>query len=65
MTLHDLENAVTGLTPEELERFRAWFASFDADAWDRQFEEDVKNGKLDALADKALRAHQAGMTTEL
>ncbi len=25
MTLHDLENAVTGLSPDELARFRSWF----------------------------------------
>lgn len=65
MTLNDLENAVTGLSPGELARFRAWFSEFDADAWDRKLEEDVKNGRLDALADEAIRAHRAGKTTEL
>jgi len=57
MTLNDLENAVTGLSTDELVRFRAWFIDFDADAWDRKLEEDVK---LDALADEAIRAHRAG-----
>lgn len=65
MTLNDLENAVTGLSSDELARFRAWFSEFDADAWDRQLEEDAKNGRLDALADEAIRAHRAGKTTEL
>ena len=60
MTLNDLENAVTGLSTDELVRFRAWFIEFDADAWDRKLEEDVKNGRLDALADEAIRAHRAG-----
>lgn len=65
MTLNDLENAVTSLSADELARFRAWFMEYDAEAWDRQIEDDVKNGKLDALADEALRAHRAGKTTEL
>lgn len=38
---------------------------FDAADWDRQFEADVQTGKLDALADRALRDHAAGLTTKL
>jgi hypothetical protein len=60
-----LERQVKELSPEELAEFRRRFAEFDAQAWDRQFEADVKAGKLDALADKALRAHAAGETTKL
>jgi hypothetical protein len=65
MTLHDIETAVTGLSPEELSKFRAWFVDFDADAWDRQFEEDVRAGRLDALAEEALRDLREGRTTQL
>ena len=53
------------MSSEELDTFRAWFAEFDADAWDRQFEADVKAGKLDHLAAEAMREYQAGLTTEL
>jgi hypothetical protein len=58
MTMHALpyvEKAVKELSPAELTRFRKWFARFDAAQWDRQFEEDVRSGKLDAVARKALR----------
>jgi hypothetical protein len=65
MTLNDLENAVAGLSSDELAKFRAWFAEFDALEWDRQFEEDVVAGKLDSLAEEALREHRAGKTREL
>jgi hypothetical protein len=65
MTLHDLENAVAGLPPDELAKFRAWFVEFDGDAWDRQIEEDAKAGRLDALAAEALEDYRAGRTTEL
>ncbi len=61
----DIENQVKGLSPEELATFRQWFAEFDAEAWDRQFEVDVKAGKLDTLAQQALRDHAAGRSTKL
>ncbi len=60
-----LERQVNELSEQELAEFRRWFAEFDAEVWDRQFEADVQAGKLDALAEKALRAHAAGETTKL
>lgn len=65
MTIDDLENAVAGLSSDELARFRAWFVNFDAASWDRQLEQDVSAGKLDSLADEALREHDSGETSEL
>jgi hypothetical protein len=41
-------------SPSELAAFCKWFHDFDAEAWDRQIEEDVQAGKLDALAKGAL-----------
>jgi len=62
--LEAIEKRISGLSAEELAEFRQWFAEFDAAAWDRQIERDVKAGKLDALADEALREHAAGKSTE-
>ena len=62
--LDTLEKRVSLLSAEELAEFRRWFAKFDAVAWDREIERDVKAGKLDALADEALRDHAAGKSTE-
>ncbi len=63
--VENLEEQIRRLSPAELARFREWFAEFDAEAWDRQLEADVKTGKLDKLAERALRAHAAGQSTEL
>jgi hypothetical protein len=63
--LEDLESAIQSLTPEELEQFRAWWAEFDWQVWDRQLERDAKAGKLDSLADQALRDHEAGRSKPL
>jgi hypothetical protein len=63
--IEELEQKVQALSPEELARFREWFLEFDWAAWDRQLERDVRSGKLDALAEKALRDHEAGKTKPL
>ena len=54
-TVRQIEAAVEKLSPQELAKFRQWFQDFDADAWDRQLEADVKAGRLDAMAEEALR----------
>ena len=58
--INDLERQVQSLSADELASFRQWFAELDAEACDRQFEADVKSGKLDALAERARQAHAAG-----
>ena len=60
-----IEEQIEKLSPDELATFRRWYASFDAEAWDRQFDADVKAGKLDAFAEKALRAHTSGQSKPL
>jgi hypothetical protein len=56
--VESLEHEVEKLTPEELADFREWFATYDADAWDRQIGSDVSAGRLDGLAAEALAAHE-------
>jgi hypothetical protein len=63
--VEDLEQQIRALSPEELAQFRAWFLEFDWAVWDRRIEEDIRAGKLDALADKALRDLASGKTTPL
>ena len=60
--VEQIENEVQELSAEELARFRDWFLEFDWEAWDRQLERDVETGKLDVLADEAVREHAAGKT---
>ena len=60
-----LAERIEKLSPEELKKFRAWFAEFDARLLDAQIEADAKAGKLDALAAEALAEYKAGKTREL
>ena len=65
MSIHEIEQAITELSPKELAHFREWFEEFDAQVWDEQFEQDAKSGKLDKLADKAIKDYRAGKAKEL
>ena len=42
----ELERAVERLAPSELTAFRAWFVAYDADAWDREMQDDEDAGRL-------------------
>mgnify|MGYP001571136191 FL=1 len=63
--VEQLEHEIKKLNRADFEVFRNWFLEYEADAWDRQMEEDVQAGKLDKLAEEALAAHKAGRTKEL
>jgi hypothetical protein len=60
-----LGQEVQGLSKTELAAFRKWFCDFDAQAWDRQIPEDVQAGKLDALANEALRDFASSKCSEM
>lgn len=62
--VEQVEDAVRRLSSTELAEFRAWFADFDGALWDRQIEEDVAAGRLDALADEALSDLREGRCTD-
>ncbi|MGD9739512.1 MAG: hypothetical protein AB7O56_14565 [Bauldia sp.] len=63
--LEDIEKAVAALAPEELARFRAWYAEFEAERFDHKIATDAEAGRLDGLAEEALRDFAAGRTRRL
>lgn len=63
--LEEIEGEIQRLSSDELARLREWFAAFEASRWDEKLEADVQAGKLDAVADRALRDHAGGRSTEL
>jgi hypothetical protein len=56
---------IRGFSSTELAAFRKWFHGFDAEAWDRQLDDDVQAGKLDALAEAALKSREGGRCREI
>ena len=63
--LQMLEEEITKLSPEELAELRDWLLERDADAWDREIEQDASSGKLDKLFEKSLAEHRAGKSREI
>lgn len=64
-TIDEIKVAIAQLSPEALRELRTWYEHFDARQWDEQIAADVAAGRLDALADEAIRAFQQHETTEL
>ena len=56
----ELMSGVSSLSRDELSEFRRWYEEFDAEVWDREFEEDVQAGRLDKFAEKAIADFQRG-----
>ena len=63
--LEELERRIRNLAPEDLAKFRAWFAKFDHALWDRQIEADAKSGKLDSLLNEARADYKAGKAKKI
>lgn len=63
--VENIEQEIRGLSSSDLAAFRKWFIEYDAKAWERQIEDDARAGKLDALAEAALKDHKAGKSSAL
>lgn len=57
--------AIAQLPPEQVAQVRAWLAEYDERQWDEQIARDEREGRLDALAERALAEHRAGRTRPL
>jgi hypothetical protein len=65
MSLSELESEVQKLSDAELNAFTRWLEEFAATRWDVQIEQDVANGKLDALLAKVDAEFESGKCQEL
>ena len=63
--VEELEGQIKALSSNEFQELRAWLAQYDAELWDRQFQADALAGRLDAVADQALKDFSDGRSTEL
>ena len=52
----ELQEAILGLSEAEYTELRRWLRDQDWELWEREFDEDVRAGKLDALAADAMSA---------
>jgi hypothetical protein len=63
--LQKIEQDVSALTKEDLQKFSAWFDEFRSDLWDAQIAADVEAGKLDGLIARAKEQAAAGKVRPL
>ena len=64
-TLEQIETAILTLPSDEFQRLRQWFFDVDHQRWDEQLEQDIADGKLEALAEEAIAEFKAGHCREI
>ncbi len=64
-TADEVQKAITGLPKAEYDKLIRWLQEYDWEQWEREFEEDVQAGRLDALAAQALEAKAKGQLRDL
>jgi hypothetical protein len=64
-TIEQIEAAILTLPPEQFQRLRQWILDIDYQRWDEQLEQDIAEGKLEALAEEAIAEFKAGHCREL
>ena len=65
LTLDQIESAILQLPSHEVQQLLEWLSDLDYQNWDRQLEEDIKQGKLDNLAAEAIAEFEAGECKEI
>jgi hypothetical protein len=63
--LEQIEAAILSLPSSEFERLKLWLFDLDYDRWDEQLEQDITDGKLDALAQEAIAEFESGHCREI
>lgn len=65
MSVKEIEDAITKLSPPDLAELAAWFADYHNQEWDRQIEEDLEAGRLDAFLGEVEAQYDAGQAEPL
>ncbi|MDJ0616448.1 MAG: hypothetical protein QNJ63_06810 [Calothrix sp. MO_192.B10] len=58
--LEQIETAILTLSSDEFQQLRQWFFDLDYQHWDKQLEQDIADGRLEALAEEAIAEFEAG-----
>jgi hypothetical protein len=61
-TVEEITTAIAALPPEQVAQIRAWLDERAEAEWDARIEQDEREGRLNALAERALAEHKAGRT---
>ena len=61
MSVKEIEIAVTRLSATDLAELMAWLENYHAQMWDKQIEEDLETGRLDALLAEVDKEYEVGL----
>ena len=64
-SITEVKTAIQALSESEFVELRTWFSNLDYERWDRQFEADVKAGRLDFLIEDVREAKANNAIIEL
>lgn len=62
-TVMEIEKAIGQLPAEEMFQLIERLENGASDMWDLQIERDIKAGRLDSIAQQAIREHREGHST--
>jgi len=65
VSILEIESAITQLPRGELAELISWLRQYEAEAWDRQIEEDLAAGRLDRLLSEVDEEYKAGLAQPL
>ena len=65
MSVAEIESAITQLPANDFAELMAWLQEYRQRAWDKQIEEDLAAGRLDALLAEANDEHRQGLAQPL
>lgn len=63
--LKQIQQMVSGLSNDDFRELYRWMIELDHIKWDKEIEEDSKNGLLDELAAQAVADHKKGLSKRL
>ena len=65
MSVAEIETAITELTSADLDKLVIWLEDYQAKLWDKQIEEDLEAGRLDAVLADVDKEYDAGHAESL
>jgi hypothetical protein len=65
MSVKEIEAAITQLPASEVTELMSWMAEHHAAVWDKQIENDLEAGRLDALLAEVDQEYEAGLAQPL
>jgi hypothetical protein len=65
MSIKEIETAISQLPAKDVAELFAWLTEYHAQLWDKQIEDDLNAGRLDALLEEVEGEYKAGLAEPL